>query len=196
MGSCWIRIALHCGMPANDPPLKSGVHGDYQWLVADCALDELVRLCPAVVLGRFLAVISRDSGPLHLSEEELALGWESRLGIAYSPKISQIDGLPYDVGYEEWYVLDEPRDIGPMLAKKKSPFERAKDSRELFTYVNCHMGPSDKDEVVLEMFWRDVCRIAPLSYLSDNACQTTLVTADSDLFAAAHSALSAFVLSF
>jgi hypothetical protein len=70
------------------------------------------------VLGRYLAVTSRDSDVGTLSEDEAKMGWELRDGIAYSPLIESVDSLEFQrdsldfPGHDEWYVSESPRDLG------------------------------------------------------------------------------------
>lgn len=53
-----------------------GSRGDYQWLtMAERDITSLLRICPEIVVGKYLAVTSIDSGPLRLSEEEKLQGW-------------------------------------------------------------------------------------------------------------------------
>ena len=50
---------------SNSPEsLANGSHGDYKWLVSQFELDDILRLCPAIVLGKYLAITSIDSGQL------------------------------------------------------------------------------------------------------------------------------------
>jgi hypothetical protein len=64
--------------------VAKGERGAYQWLTTEFEVDGLARLCPKIVLGKYLAVASFDSGSLSLSDEEKANGWRLRNGIAYS----------------------------------------------------------------------------------------------------------------
>src|SRR4029077_14052595 len=72
---------------------------------------DLITSCPQVVLGKYTAVTSFDSGSLVPNEDEILAGWQGRGGIAYSPKVESVEKLPHDL-YDEWYVLDIPRDLG------------------------------------------------------------------------------------
>jgi hypothetical protein len=74
--------------------MEPGSRGRYSWLTsADHDLDYLLMSCPQIVLGRYLAVTSFDSGSLVSNEDEVIAGWESRGGIAYSPKIESVEKL-------------------------------------------------------------------------------------------------------
>jgi len=66
-----------------------GVHGEYEWLASEHCLDDLLKLCPEIVLGKYIAVTSVDSGHYFPTAKELAAGWESRSGIAY-PKTFEL----------------------------------------------------------------------------------------------------------
>jgi hypothetical protein len=68
--------------------LTLGSQGLYEWFVTDQAFD-LLQICPDVVLRKYVAITSFDSGPLALADEERAAGWESRGNIAYSPKVQK-----------------------------------------------------------------------------------------------------------
>jgi len=84
-------------------------------------MGNLLRLCPELVLHRYLAVTSYDSGIRRLTAEECDSGWQSRGDIVYSPLIESIDRLlcqrdgPDCPCYDEWYVFDTPRDLGQIV---------------------------------------------------------------------------------
>jgi hypothetical protein len=84
--------------------------GLYEWLVTDQEFD-LLQLCPEVVLGKYIAITSIDSGPLVPTDKEKAAGWESRGQIAYSPKLESVESLPR-AGWDEWYIFGSPTDLG------------------------------------------------------------------------------------
>jgi hypothetical protein len=87
-----------------------GSQGQYEWLVTDEPFD-LLQACPEIVLGKYIAITSSDSGPLVLTDKERAEGWESRGQIAYSPKVGTVEGLPR-TDYDEWYIFRSPADLG------------------------------------------------------------------------------------
>jgi hypothetical protein len=93
-------------------PLAAGSRGDYKWLSSSHhQLDDLLRLFPNIVLGKYVAVTSFDSGPLVPNADERQLGWDNRQGIAYSPRVTSVETLPRDL-YDEWYVFAQPVDLG------------------------------------------------------------------------------------
>jgi hypothetical protein len=87
-----------------------GSQGSYEWLVTDENFD-LLELCPEIVLGKYVAVTSIDSGQLIPTEKETTAGWQSRTKIAYSPKIENAQDLPHG-GWDEWYIFNTPSDLG------------------------------------------------------------------------------------
>src|SRR5579872_2503725 len=90
--------------------LTLGSQGVYEWLVTDEQFD-LLELCPEIVLGKYVAVTSIDSGQLIPTDKETAAGWQSRAKIAYSPKIENAQDLPSE-GWDEWYIFNTPTDLG------------------------------------------------------------------------------------
>ena len=88
--------------------METGSRGRYSWLTsADHDLGYLLMSCPKMVLGRYLAVTSFDSGSRVPNEDEVIAGRESRGGIAYSPKIESVEKLPHDL-YDEWHLFEFP----------------------------------------------------------------------------------------
>src|SRR5579864_4646469 len=97
--------------PVSPEPLATGFHGAYKWLASEFELDDILRLCPVVVLGKYLAITSIDSGRLSPTAEEVLAGWENRHGIAYSPLVQSVETLPRN-GWDEWYVFRQSPDLG------------------------------------------------------------------------------------
>jgi hypothetical protein len=90
----------------------SGTHGEYSWVqTSDFGLDALLAVCPAVLLNKFVAVTSCDSGPLSLNEHNGALGWHMRNGIAYGPRMTSPELFPYHIHFDEWYVFSEAAEL-------------------------------------------------------------------------------------
>jgi hypothetical protein len=77
-------------------------------------MDYLLMSYPQIVLGRYLAGTSFDSGSLVPNEDKVIAGWESRGGIAYSPGIESVEKLPHDL-YDEWYLFEFPRELGNLF---------------------------------------------------------------------------------
>jgi hypothetical protein len=175
-------------------PLSSGSRGDYDWLTSNYySLEEFLRSCPQVVLGKYLVVTSSDSTPLALSEDERASGWQSRNGLAYSPKISSIEKLPYDAHchYDEWYVFSSPTDLGKLVADERNIFIQRPSKGEVAAFVNFNLQLHRPEaELPVEMFWQQLDWIRPVTYLADCQDCLTVVSADKALMEVARLTLS------
>jgi hypothetical protein len=137
--------------------VTAGSHGDYQWLVTEHKLDDLLRICPAVVLGKYVAVTSWDSGSLKLNDEEKSVGWESRKGIAYSVRIQSIEALPTRGGYDEWYLFGAPVDLGGL--GRGNVFEAPLSPGQVWAFVNYADGFGLHNPSVhglVDLFWRQL----------------------------------------
>ena len=168
--------------------IASGTRGEFWWLVTDCSLAELVQAVPQIVVGKYVAVVAFDSGPLEVTPRQIADGWESRHGIVYTPALSDVNAIPQGVGYEEWYVLSSRRDIGRREFREQNIFEPCGEDT-VFAFVNRHFGPDHHDPQVLEIFWAQLHRIRPLVYIGDTAAATCFVTTDRGLYDAVSSGI-------
>ncbi len=168
--------------------LATGSHGDYRWLASQRVLADLLRLCPTVILGKYVAVTSFDSGPLILSAEEIAAGWVSRKGIAYSPLVQSPKMLPHDL-YDEWYIFQQPVDIG-VSRLGSNIFEPSLQAGEVGDFVNyCFSLHRPDTKALTDLFWGQLERVRPESYIADNE-YLTFVSRDEGLFAVVCEALS------
>jgi hypothetical protein len=171
-------------------PVTVGTHGTYEWLVTEHYLEDLLRLCPEIVLGKYIAVTSFDSGPLYLSDEKKATGWESRKGIAYSPRIDTVEKLPHDC-WDEWYVFEDRVDLGQLASQDSNVFEASLTAGEVYTFVNFNFGLHLPEmESIAPYFWKQFEWIHPQTYIAESDYYLTIVSADKNLFAAARQALS------
>ena len=119
------------------PPIHivTGVHGSYEWLSTDeHSIDELMRVSPTAVLGRYLAVTSCDSGPLTLTDEQKSCGWANRGGIAHSPRIDSLGMVSVHGLYDEWYVFNAPADLGAI--REGNIFDFPVSPRHVEVFVN------------------------------------------------------------
>src|ERR1017187_1005511 len=169
-------------------PLATGSHGAYKWLTTRHELDDILRLCPAVVLGKYLAITSIDSGHLSPSTEEKLAGWESRLGIAYSPLVQSVETLPRD-GWDEWYVFRQSVDLG-VSRLGSNIFDPPLQPGGVGVFVN-YCLPLHRPEMkgLIDPFWQQLDWIQPESYIADND-YLTFVSRDENLFAAVCETLS------
>jgi hypothetical protein len=168
--------------------LTVGSQALYEWLVTDRQFD-LLQICPDVALGKYIAITSFDSGPLVLTNEEIAAGWESRGNIAYSPKIRDIVSLPR-AEYDEWYIFGGPVDLGTSHIGE-NVFEAPQEQGHVSIFVNYgfSLHPPERTSLAT-LFWPQMARIRPESYVSDND-YLTFVSANKILFASVHHAVKA-----
>jgi hypothetical protein len=167
--------------------LTIGLQGDYEWLVTDDDFD-LLELCPEVVLGKYVAVTSVDSGEFLPADEETASGWQSRGRIAYSPKIKNAEDVPHD-GWDEWYIFDNPTNLGTSHLADNI-FEVPQEQGHVSVFVNyCFaLHPPERGAGLADLFWPQIERIRPESYVADND-YLTFVSMNKALFANVHNAV-------
>ena len=146
--------------------LVFGSQGLYEWLVTDQQFD-LLQACPEVALGKYIAITSIDSSPLLPTDEEAAVGWKTRGEIAYSPKIQDIKGLPR-AGWDEWYVFDNLTDLGTSHLED-NVFEVPQEHGHVSVFVNyCFALHQPEMKDLAALFWQQIERIRPESYVADN----------------------------
>lgn len=159
--------------------LTIGKQGPYEWLVTDQQFD-LLQVCPDVVLGKYVAITSCDSGPLVSTDEEKAAGWKNRGNIAYSPKVQNVGSLPR-ADYDEWYIFSDPTDLGTGHVGENI-FEVPQDQGHVSVFVNYGFALHPPERAKLtDFFWPQLARINPESYVADND-YLTFVSANKALF--------------
>ena len=159
-----------------------GSQGAYEWLVTDENFD-LLELCPEIVLGKYVAVTSIDSGQLMPTDKETAAGWQSRAKIAYSPKIENAQDVPHG-GWDEWYIFNTPIDLGTSHLGENI-FEVPQEQGHLSDLVNYGFAlhpPERAEPTLTSLFWAQIMRIRPESYVTDND-YLTFVSMNQALFA-------------
>ena len=165
-----------------------GSQDQYEWLVTDQQFD-LLQICPSVVLGKYIAITSLDSGPLVPTDEERAAGWENRGNIAYSPKIQDAASVPR-AEYDEWYIFGGPVDLGTSHLGKNI-FEVPQEQGHVSVFVNYGFALHPPERTSLAtLFWPQMTRVRPESYVADND-YLTFVTANKTLFASVLDAVKA-----
>jgi hypothetical protein len=163
-----------------------GRNGPYQWLTVtgDVYMGMLLRLCPEVALHKYIAVTSLDSGIRRISDEESEAGWRSIGDVAYSPRIDSIDTLrfqrdgPQCPGYDEWYVFETPRELGPVFHGNYFDFQP--DSGRVLVFVNTFAFVLHDEQPylpgILDVFWKQLKLIEPETFIADGRDCLTLVT--------------------
>jgi len=166
-----------------------GSNGTYEWLVADEDID-LPKICPEIVLGKYVAITSIDSGVYIPDEHERATGWDSRGNIAYSPKIVNTGDLPKSSeAYDEWYVFPRPIDLGNSHLAENI-FEVPQAPGHVSVFVNYGGFAFDRPDTLTELFWKQIEWIRPESYIADGL-YLNFATANKRLFASIHNAVIA-----
>jgi len=168
--------------------LTVGSQGLYEWLVTDQEFD-LLQLCPEVVLGKYIAITSIDSGPLVPTDKEKAAGWESRGQIAYSPKLESVESLPR-AGWDEWYIFGSPTDLGTSHLGE-NVFEVPQERGHVSVLVNYGFALHDPElKDLATLFWQQIEWIRPESYIADGD-YLNLVSMNKTLFARVRDAVKA-----
>jgi hypothetical protein len=170
--------------------LTVGSEDHYEWLVTDEQFD-LLQLCPQVVISKYVAITSIDSGALVPTDKETASGWQSRGNIAYSPKIQNVAELPR-AGWDEWYIFDNLTDLGTSHLGE-NVFETPKEQGHVNVFVNYGLAlhrPEMKD--LASLFWQQIARVRPESYVADHG-YLNFVSANKALFASVCAAIKALI---
>lgn len=132
-----------------------GLNADYYWLeIVDSTkewkfMDDLLRICPEFVRGKYLVITAWDSGPLKLRGENFRSGWIKHDRLAINPAVQSVNDVPY-MSYDEWYIFSKTPLLEPFkvfvndfsfslrdpedLLSEKEPIEveRIKELQELF----------------------------------------------------------------
>ncbi|WP_260436298.1 hypothetical protein [Burkholderia sp. Bp9143] len=133
----------------------------------DGAIEDLVLRCPELVLGRYVAIASCDSGPYTPTDEEFTAGWSKIGALAVSPLVTEVSQLPMP-GFDEWYVYDRFIKFEPHA-----------------NFVNrLGFSPLNVDDTYTEEFWKQVAKLEPQHVLGSGTPGVFLVTRDKTLFEA------------
>lgn len=166
--------------------LTTGSQGPYEWLATDENFD-LLQICPKIVLGKYVAITSIDSSEFVPTDQETATGWRSHGRIADSPKIQNVEELARE-GWDEWYIFDNLIDLGNSHLGD-NVFEVPREEGHLSVFVNYGFAlhPPDRSKGLADMFWQQLARIGPESYMADND-YLSFVTMNKALFATVYDA--------
>src|SRR5215472_13741572 len=118
-----------------DRLLQTGSTNDYQWLVSTDRQLDVLKCCPDVVLGKYVAITSFDSGPLRLTEGQRSAGWASHGEIAYSPAIQHVKAVP-QAYFSELYVFPAPTHLGVLADRNSNIFGSEMQQGQVHTFVN------------------------------------------------------------
>ena len=171
-----------------DRLLQTGSVDGYQWLVSTDRQFDVLEHCADVVLGKYVAITSFDSGPLQLTEEERSAGWVSQGDIAYSPAIQQVNMVPQEY-FSEAYIFGAPANLGILVDPKSNIFESEMQPGRVHTFVNFDFGFHDPEYAELpRMFWQQLGWMKAESYLAEND-YLIFVTANAKAFASVYEGL-------
>lgn len=156
-----------------DKPMRTGERSGY-WIVqwsedTDPSLADVLTKVPKLVLGRYVAIVSCDSGRYRPDEKELKKGWSMLNGTALSPKIDSVTALPTP-GFDEWYVYEDKPTTCPDCA-----FVNEYDFSPLDSYEEV------LDQEVLDQFWLQVEMTKPLHVLGAGTPNIFVVTRDPEI---------------
>ena len=169
--------------------LNVGFHGAYQWLASDQEnMNAVLRLCPEVVVGKYVAITTYDSGALRLMDGDGQTGWRIRNGIAYGPRIGTAADLPECARiepaelYQEWYVFDAPAELGAISHENVRVNPPA--PGDIVTFVNySHWVPGRPEtQDLTDLFWKQLEAVRPESYIGEGDDFLTFATRDPGLF--------------
>lgn len=161
--------------------LVTASHGEYSWLVTEHDLREFLQLCPSVLLGRYVAVTGNDGTSMTLTQDEIAAGWTQVGGIAYSPMLRRIDGLPHPGdNFDEFYVFRSPTQLGERHTD--NVFETGIVPGRVRVFVNYFDFLLYEEPDLANLFWKQMGLIQPESYLGDTQQHLTFVTRNLELF--------------
>lgn len=176
-----------------------GVHGFYHWLTSKADYGgTLLRVCPEIVVGRYVAVTSIDSGVLHLSDAERAGGWQSRQDIAYSPTIHSVAEIPHQrdgpdaPGFDEFYVFETSFDLGERSDGNLFLEDYAPLPGRTVIFVNwgAFVLHDPNPNAIVELFWPQLERLQPESYIADGQECLTFVSRRVQLVECLHERLA------
>jgi hypothetical protein len=167
-----------------------GAHDSYEWLVTEHALEDVLSICPELVLGKYLAITAADSGQLVPDGEQIMAGWKNSGGIAYSPKITSLNLLEPE-GWDEWYVFEKETNLG-RIAKGANIFESPMAQGEVWQFVNFNLGLHRTEmDSLAKLFWEQIEKIHPQVYIADSDYHLTIVSNVKPRFTAVQKAVKA-----
>lgn len=157
--------------------ISRGTEGDYHWLTStEDYSGSLLLLCPEIVRDRYVAVTSVDSGIVELTVSEIAAGWTLKQDVAYSPLLHFAEGIPNqypgkgNCGFDEYYVFDSPPALGQRSrANIFAPEGAPAPGRIVEIVSNSHFVLHDPNKLrsVVDLFWQQIQRVRPESFLGN-----------------------------
>lgn len=137
--------------------MKAGHSDNYYWYETSSekkSISDFISDFSTFILGKNLAIISFDSGPLSPTEEEIKRGWVEKNEIAYFNNINEeeLKGPIFD-NYDQWFFFDDPTEIN-----------------DIDFFVNYTGFSLDADAAwltssVTNKFWETIKRVKPSRFL-------------------------------
>lgn len=182
----------------NSKDIHTGQHGCFYWMtLSDDYSGDILRLCPEVMLGRYLAVTSIDGGIMQASESQQAAGWEVRQDIGYSPKLDHLRDVPHQLdgpdgpGYDEFYTFENPCDLGERRRGNifQEEFAPSPGKTAVFVAWASFVLHRVDGQALTDLFWPQLLRLNPESYVADGTSCLTFVTRNKKVFDTVHDRL-------
>jgi hypothetical protein len=186
-------VTIRDGIALMDEGIHTGTHGGYRWLTStEHYSGTILQRCPEVFLQRYVAVTSVDGGVMHITDAQRASGWELRRGIGYSPKLDNVADIPYQLdgpdapGYDEFYVFEARRDLGERLQGNIFVEQFAPTPGRTAVFVSWGAfvlhRPDRGVQILIDLFWPQLERLNPESYIADGMECLTFISRDKELF--------------
>jgi hypothetical protein len=156
---------------------KTGQHANFHWIEfpsSDFNLSDLLRDFSDILIGKYLAVICFDSGPIRLTQQEKSNGWIEINEIAYSPNLTEqiVNELFYEQ-YDQWCLFNLPAAIEQMtdfvnygmfsLTNRKDELINTDPSWD----ISGIMKQLEQHEQLLVQFWDEILKVNPSIFISD-----------------------------
>ena len=164
-----------------------GFRDPYYWLTStEDYIATVLWTYPDIVVERFVAITAEDSGVLELTELQRATGWQSRAGIAYSPRIQSVSEIPHQgevpgsLLYNELYIFNVPCDLGKRSQGNLFEAAFAPAPGRTVVFVNQLAfnlsNPDPNVQCLTDLFWLQLDLLQPESYIADGGDCVTFVS--------------------
>ncbi|OQP62870.1 hypothetical protein A3860_26530 [Niastella vici] len=153
-----------------------GQYGNYYWIefpVKAFNFSDFLKKQGKILIGKYLAMVCFDGGPLRLTGEEKANGWHEVNGIAYSPELTQrhISELFYERN-DQWCLFTSPTGFpGMTYFVNYGGFSLASKGQELtnadpiWDKVGIMKNIEFHEQLVTE-FWEEILSIDPFNFIA------------------------------
>jgi hypothetical protein len=145
-----------------------GSHGSFRWVESPLhKTQDVLQVCPEVVLGKHLVITAFDAGRITAVEQESLRTWRVEGSALYVPPPVDLLEVPYDA-FSEWFIFED--------VPGKQRLESFMGS-SWFTLGPCLSGNADRAtqweiKRTQRAFWQVLESANPQSYL---ACGNRLI---------------------